>query len=566
MTKKRNENILLALLPFWDPQIPPLGISCLKSHLERHGFRAKTVDLNIEPQFRDVIKIYFEILKQHLPANKQGNFYKIAHEVMQNHMMAHTHYKDKTKYLELVKILVYKTFYTHIDTNTVLELCEIVSGFYTRLERHFLNLLQEEQPGVLGISVFGGTLAASLHAFKLTKEKYPHIKTVMGGAIFSDQLHTDSPNFKFFLERTPYIDKIIVGEGENLMLKYLLNELPHSQRVYRLKDINHDILDVSSAAVPDFSDLDTRFYPYMSTYTSRSCPFQCSFCSETILWGKYRRKKTSKIVGELTHLSKKYNSQLFMLGDSLINPTASDISREFAGTGTSVYWDAYLRADNDVCNRENALLWRRGGFYRARLGVESGSQHVLDLMGKKITLHRIKEALSSLANAGIKTTTYWVVGHPGETEEDFQATLRLIEEMRYDIYEADCTPFQYFLTGQSGSGDWAGKSRPVSLYPEDAEEMLILRAWTLDSEPSRQEAYKRMNRFVEHCNKLGVPNPYSLKETYSADERWKKIQKNAVPPFVEFTKGTRICENKEAKRLIPAKEKPNLLDEIEFGF
>lgn len=567
MKRTKNRKVLLALLPFWDPQIPPLGIACLKTHLQQHGTRVKTVDFNLIPQFRDIIKTYFETLKSHLPNDKIGNYYKIAHEVMQNHFMAHVNYKEEKRYLELLNTLVYKTFYTTVDTSVLLELCDIAADFYTRLQKAFLELLEREQPEVLGISVFGGTLPASLYAFRIAKEKYPRLKTVMGGAVFSDYLHTDSPNFKRLLEYTaPYIDKIIIGEGEMLFLNYITGQLPDSQKVFQLKDVNNNMLDISSAGIPDFSDFDTRFYPYMSAYTSRSCPFQCSFCSETVIWGKYRKKGAAQIAKELMHLREKYNSQLFMLGDSLINPVVTPMSETLNQNDASVYFDAYLRADPDVCDTRNTMVWRHGGFYRARLGIESASPNVLGIMGKKTTPQRIKDALSSLAMAGIKTTSYWVVGHPGETEEDFRETLDFIERNQDDIYEADCTPFQYFLTGQANSEYWAGYGKAVKLYPPAAEDMIIFQTWTLESEPDRRKAYSRMNRFVRHCEQVGVPNPYSLKETYLADERWQKIQKNAVPPIVEFSGDKPVSESRQAKQLVLAKEKPGQLNAIDFDF
>jgi hypothetical protein len=86
--------------------------------------------------------------------------------------------------------------------------------------------------------------------------------------------------------------------------------------------------------------------------------------------------------------------------------------------------------------------------------------------------------------------------------------------------------------------------------------MLVVQTWTPRVEPSREETYSRMNRFVRHCKKLGVPNPYSLLEFHKADERWKKLHKNAVPSLVEFeNKDVYINENKTVKRVIAAGKK-----------
>jgi hypothetical protein len=183
-------------------------------------------------------------------------------------------------------------------------------------------------------------------------------------------------------------------------------------------------------------------------------------------------------------------------------------------------------------------------------------------MNKKITINEIKSTLSALAEAGIKTTTYWVVGYPGETRADFQDTLNLIEEMADDIFEADCSPFWYFLNAQSGEDQWKNKSFP--LYPEKTKDMFIIQTWILDVEPAREEIYRRMWQFVEHCKKLNIPNPYSLHDFHQADLRWKKLHINAVPPMVEFDRTRYLNENKNIEELIQAREMDS--EDGDFGF
>jgi hypothetical protein len=551
-----EKKVLLGLLPFWSPLIPPMGISCLKSYLQSHGYQVKTIDANVEFQFREVYDNYFHCLEQYIPASKRGNFYNIGSDVLRNHMMAHLNHENEKEYINLVKIVVYQTFFCDIDDSRAAELNQIIAGFYTRLEKYVLQVLETEKPTVLGLSVYSATAAASLFAFKFARENYPHIKTVMGGGIFAGELSLGSPNFDLFLRKTPYIDKIIVGEGEKLFLKFLQDELPETQKVYTPKDIKGEVLALDSSHLPDFSDLDTLYYPTLAAYTSRSCPFQCTFCAEKIFWGKYRKKSAKHIAEELVRLSKKYNCQLYLMTDSLLNPIINELANELTDAGTSIYWDGYLRADQSVCDAENTFQWRRSGFYRARLGLESGSQKILEAMGKHITIMQIKEAVASLAHTGIKTTTYWLIGYPGETEEDFQQTLELIKELKDDIYEADCNPFGYFLTGQVESEKWRGKNKSILLYPESAKDMLMIQTWIMAGEPSREETYHRINRFVQHCNSLGIPNPYTLQEINEADERWKKLHRNAPPPLIEFIQGKNnksrfIDENKKVKKIVP---------------
>ena len=570
-----SQKILLLLLPFWDPQIPPLGAACLKSRLQENGFPVKTLDANLEPQFRELHDDYFQTLAAAVPKNKQANLFNTGNQVIRNHLMAHlnfhhnnsnhnngNHSADKTgghtgthtseeRYWELVRILVEETFFTTPTDHHLQALDNILADFYTRLKEYILDLLEKESPSVLGISVYGDTFAPSLAAFRWAKQKDPAIRTVMGGGIFADQMAPGSPALEHFETYSrDFIDTIIIGEGEELFLACLRGELDPSRRVFGITDIGGKVMELGPATIPDFSDFDLQYYPHLAHYGARSCPYQCKFCSETINWGKYRKKKVAQTVNEFIELHRRHSYQLFLMTDSTLNPTITDLAEEFINSGVSIYWDGFLRADRHVCDTANTLLWRRGGFYRAKLGLESGSQRVLDLMDKRITVQQGKDALAALAYAGIKTTTFWLFGFPGETEEDFQQTLDFLEECKGNIYEADCNAFNYYLTGQANSDEWRRNNKGVKLYPDWAGELLVTDTWILEGEPTRQQAYDRLNRFVEHCARLGIPNPYSLKDVYKADERWKKLHKNAVPSIVELkNKDAYIDESRSVKEL-----------------
>jgi radical SAM superfamily enzyme YgiQ (UPF0313 family) len=286
-----------------------------------------------------------------------------------------------------------------------------------------------------------------------------------------------------------------------------------------------------------------------------------------VQWGRYRKKSPAQVVDELKVLRDRHGSQLFLLSDSLLNPVIDDIAHELIKSKESIYWEGWLRADKPVGDIRNTQLWRQGGFYHARIGAESGSPRLLELMGKKITPTQIKDTLFSLAHTGIKTSTLWIVGYPGETEEDFQQTLKLIEEIKDAIYEAEGTPFWYFLTGQSNSASWAEKYNPLLLYPQEAKDMLVTQTWIMDCQPSREETYNRLNRFARHLIRLGIPNIYSMQDIYQADARWKKLHKNAVPALIEFkNQGAYIDENQRVKIAAFARDKLADHKNMDFAF
>lgn len=543
-----QRKILLILLPYWNPLIPPQGIAHLKHFLQNHGYIVKTVDANLEAKFKQLANQYFSTLKKWIPEYNRGNFYNIGNDVLREHMMAHINYENESEYIELVKILIFKVFYSRVSDQQAVELNAVLTEFYFVLEHYFMNLLEVEQPSVLGVSVFRDTLAPSLFAFRLCREKYPHIKTVMGGGVFSVQLIPGTPNLEYFLEKTKdCIDKIIIGRGETLLLKFLQGKLPGTQRLHINKSTDEDFSPLVKEDGPDLSDFDPGLYQYQAAFGATGCPYRCSFCNVGIFYGDYREKKAGQTVEEMTKLQGKHGSRLFFMLDALVNPIITEVSKEVIKANLPLYWDGYFRVDEEACKIENTMLWRQGGFYRARIGIESGSQRILDLMEKKITVEQIKNTVINLAIAGIKTTLYVVIGHPGETEEDFQQTLDLIEELRVYTWEAECNPFSYLYSGQLKSDEWA-KQRTL-LYPEWARDMLIAQTWIVAGVPSREQMYDRVYRFVRHCTRLEISTPWTLYDINRADQRWKKLHKNAVPALLDLVKTGYKEENRYEKKL-----------------
>lgn len=566
---KEKEKILLAIAPYWSPLIPPMGIAYLKSYLQPFGYPVKTVDSNVEESFKTFYNRYFDLLEALVPGDKLGNLHNIGHDVLQNHMMAHLHATDEGEYRELVCDLFYQYYFFLLADEEIDRLNQVWTDFYRQFGDYIDRLLAEEQPDVLGLTVYCGNLPASLFAFKRAKSRFPHIKTVMGGGIFSQQLGPGSPNFDLFLEKTrDAIDKILIGEGQKLLLAYLQGELADDQRVYTLADIREQPLDASQVRLPDLADFDLTKYPYIGATGSRSCPNRCAFCNSRVFWGEYTKRPAACVAEEILTLHQKHGFSLFYMSDSQLNPVIAELSKELIDRRSPIYFDAYLRAFAADCppvsEVNNTLLWRQAGFYRARIGCESGSQRILDTVGKELTVDHIRAAVRSLAYAGIKTTTYWVVGLPGETEEDFLQTLALVEELKNDIYQAECAAFIYYYSGQNQSDEWA--DRRHLLFSPTAKDLLLTQTWILDCQPPRPVIYERVNRFVAHIDRLGIPNPFFMHEIHQADERWKRLQKNAVPSLLEIDTKTAYDRVRNRVKTVQTAWTRNRYDEGEFVF
>ncbi len=567
VSQKKDEKalkVVLGMMPYWTPLNPPQGIGMLKAYLQKFGYKVKILDLNVHETFKKVYVDYFKKLEEFVPPEKRGNFYNIGHDVLHNHMMAAFKYTDENKYIELVKILIYHTYYVNINNDQAKELNALMSFFYKELEAYYTNLVETEKPDVVGFSIFKGNIPASIFAARVVKKLNSQIKVVMGGGAFADSHAVGSPNYDTLLKETEDCVDLIMrdGQGEQSLLKFLRGEIS-DRRVVSLSDLGLTPIPFNQLDIADLSDINTASYPYIIATGSSSCPNECSFCNSSRYWGKYKTKDIKQTVSEMIKMYKKYGNQLFFMSDALLNPIISELSAEFINSDYTLYYDCYFRVDEPSGNLDNTIQWRRGGMYRTRIGVESGSQKILDLMHKEIKVEQTKETLYALATAGIKTTTYIVIGHPDETEEDFQMTLDLVEEMKDYIWQAEPNPFYYHYAGQFDSDQWADKRE--LLYPAEARDMLVFDTWTLKCEPMREERYNRLHRFMAHCAKLGIPNPYNATQLHNADERWKKLHKNAVPSIWEFERWGKMVH--EAKQIVKLAGAKNILsNDDDFGF
>jgi radical SAM superfamily enzyme YgiQ (UPF0313 family) len=526
-------NILLVKPPYFSPWTPPLGIAILKSFLAQQGYSVRCYDFNTDPDLWGMHHKYFGAL-QTLEDVSINDGYSKLWWILNAHMLAVANGATPAQCSALLEAVI-PLYQIRISRNVINTLTPLVEKFYERLGT-LADELDLSEYSFVGTSTYTTSLGPSLFFLKKIKQKYPQIKTVMGGGVFADDLASGSDNLETLIRDYDFVDHIILGEGEMLLLKLIQGELAH-KRVISLSDLNRVTLEMKDVPVPDFSDVDLENYYHLSIEGARSCPFQCSFCSETIQWGDYRKKPAELFARQVAELADRYNNRSFFMGDSLMNPYINPFATELLERDVNILYDGYLRADKPVTNRKFVKLWADSGCYRVRLGIESASARVLDAMDKMTTPKIISDALKTLANAGIRTTTYWIVGFPGETEEDFQETCEFIKEHHRYIYEFEAHPYYYYPYGQIGSRLY----QSYSLYPEEVTNITKFKAWEIvESEPAREERYDRLRRISKLASDLGLPNIYTMAERFDAERRWHRL----YPLAVEVYKGTRLERSK----------------------
>ena len=524
-----NQKILLVKPPFFTPWTPPLGIAILKSYLEQHDYSVKCYDFNTEVKLWTTHHRYFtELQKAEGSAASDG--YSKMWFILNAHFLAYLNGADRNQISRILEIIT-PLYGIKYERRIGDGLIPLVEAFFQRMEE-IVDELDLSSYSVVGCSTYTTSLAASLFFLRKAKEKNPRVKTVMGGGVFADDLATGSDNLVTLLDEYPYVDHVILGEGEKLFLKLLQGELAH-KRMITLADLKGASLDMKDVPAPDFSDLPSENYYHLSIEGARSCPFQCSFCSETIQWGDYRKKPIDMFADQVIGLADTYSNNSFFLGDSLMNPYINSFAAALIEKKANILYDGYLRADKPVTNRKFLKLWTDSGMYRARLGIESASARTLGTMDKMTTPKVISDVLKRLANAGVRTTTYWIVGFPGETEEDFMETYNFIREHHQFIYELEAHPYYFYPYGQIGSRLY----QAYSLFPDEVIRHTKFKIWeVVDADPVREERYHRLRRISDLAAELGLPNIYTMAERYAAEDRWHLL----YPLAIEVYEGTRM--------------------------
>jgi radical SAM superfamily enzyme YgiQ (UPF0313 family) len=508
--------VLLIKPPYFTPWTPPLGIAIIKAFLEQHGYSTKCLDLNVDPELWGMHHKYF-LAVQALEDISVNDGYSKLWWIINAHMLAYANGADDAICSRVLETVIPDYGIRH-NQEAIDTLIPLVKNFFNRLD-DLLNQIDLSIYTVVGVSAYTTSLAASLFILKRVKQKRPQIKTVMGGGVFADDLALGSDNLTTLVEEYPYVDHAVLGEGEMLFLKLLEGDFAN-RRVISLSDLRGTSLEMKDVPTPDFTDLNFNNYYHLTIEGARSCPFQCSFCSETIQWGQYRKKPIKVFVDQVVELAERHRNNSFFMGDSLMNPYIQDFAKELIEREAKIFYDGYLRADKPVTNRDRTKFWARSGLFRVRLGIESASERVLGAMDKMTTPKVISEVLKSLVSAGIRTTTYWIVGFPGETEDDFGETLNFIEEHHHYIYELEAHPYYYYPYGQVGSR----LHQCRSLYSEEVTKVTKFKVWEIvDGDPPREVKYERLRRLSKLASSLGLPNIYTMAERYQAEDRWHSL-------------------------------------------
>ncbi len=336
------------------------------------------------------------------------------------------------------------------------------------------QVIQEFNPDIIGITSMTTTIDSAFAVAKTAKETKPDAVVVIGG-----------PHVTFMDEQTlrdvPSIDVVVRGEGEQTIVE-LAQKVANQESlsdvagitIRKGKDIirtqdrsyieNLDDLPFPSLKhfqLDDYRVFGRRIFPVMS---SRGCPFQCSFCITSRIFGKRTRMRSPEnVVSELEWLKNNYGADSYTFFDdtfTLDKNRVNKICDELIERKIDVPWDCQTRVDQ--ISPEILAKMKKAGCEMITFGIESGCQPILDRMGKKTSIEQNEQGIKMIKKAGITVVTSVIVGFPGEDIKMTEQTLGFIQRLKPDnAFVCVATPYPgtdlYRLIKEKGwnmASDW----------------------------------------------------------------------------------------------------------------
>ncbi|MCR4319016.1 MAG: hopanoid biosynthesis associated radical SAM protein HpnJ, partial [Candidatus Brocadiaceae bacterium] len=226
-------------------------------------------------------------------------------------------------------------------------------------------------------------------------------------------------------------------------------------------------------------------YPYVSFYTSRGCPSQCTFClwPQTLSGRTWRVRSLDNVVREVRQALEMFpQAKEFYFDDDSFNirkDRVLDLCAKFKPM--KFRWSCNARAHSDY---ETLKTMADAGARLLVVGFESGDSQILKNIKKGITLEMARAFVKNCKKVGIEVHGDFIIGLPGETKQTIERTIEFAKELDCETIQVsvahaysgtelyDYTVKNNFLTGDAAA-DVQGHQLPHMEYPDlSSEEMM----------------------------------------------------------------------------------------------
>lgn len=245
-------------------------------------------------------------------------------------------------------------------------------------------------------------------------------------------------------EMDKIFDVIVIGEGEEAFLE-AVRDYPHNRRYYkRPLEKNLDIYPNPSYHLIDPFSYKRTFNgdePSLTILTSRGCPYRCSFCGLADHHKIVKQRSPEMVAEEISMLKERYKISKFNFQDDTFTVNKKRLEKMLGlFKPLKIGFRAHGRAGLD--RKEDYALLKDAGCEVIAWGIESGSQKMLDLMNKQVTVRQNEEVIEWAKKVGLTTRAFFILGFPGETKETIKETKRFIERTDPDqLFVSNFVPY-----------------------------------------------------------------------------------------------------------------------------
>ena len=310
------------------------------------------------------------------------------------------------------------------------------------------NRISDFSPDLIGVPFFTRRYADTKLLLNKLRRWYPDVRLVVGG-------HHASALPREVLQEINAVDVVVIGEGEKTIISLLENS--DGNNLNEIKGIafrnNGDIVvteqsefieNLDTLPYPDLLQVDPnkcKMHPPYGWYglpltmiTTRGCPGKCVFCSKSVYQNTLRSQSPKRIVDEIEYWKTKLPIKEIRFFDddfTISRKRTFDICDEMIKRDVKLPWTCTTRVD--FLSRELLVKMKEAGLYFIVLGVESGSPRILKNLKKGYRVSHIRNAFKWCREVGITTFGFFMVGNPGENDEDRRLTLQIQKEIRPDF-------------------------------------------------------------------------------------------------------------------------------------
>jgi anaerobic magnesium-protoporphyrin IX monomethyl ester cyclase len=318
--------------------------------------------------------------------------------------------------------------------------------------RGFLEMLRQERPAILAIYEDDFNFLSKMCLTRMRDLAWQLAQTARdAGAIVIAHGSDATDHAKEYLQNG--VDFILVGEAEQSLVDLCASilsggtfpreiagviHLGHESSVKPSRNPNWKNLTKPARELIDLEPYRaawTAAHGYFSTnvVASRGCPYRCNWCAKPISGNKFQLRSPELVAAEIRELKETYGVQHIWFGDDIFALNAHWV-KQFADevTARECVLPFKIQSRADLMSPEIVSNLKRAGCAEVWMGVESGSQRVLDSMDKGLRVTEVESARTRLREAGIRACYFLQFGYPGEQWEDIQLTIEMVRSTRPD--------------------------------------------------------------------------------------------------------------------------------------